>query len=57
VGGKMLNAESFNSWGDVVQIMQFWGKGLCYRLNVLRNGNKAEEGRNEKMPAAGESRK
>lgn len=57
VGGKMLNAESFNSWGDVVQIMQFWGKGLCYRLNVLRNENKAVEGGNAEMPAAGESRK
>ena len=38
VGGKKLSASTFNSWGDVNQIMEFWAKGIAYRLCKERGG-------------------
>jgi hypothetical protein len=38
VGGKTLNAQAFNSWGDAIQISEFWGKGFVYRLKIARAG-------------------
>ena len=36
VGGKTLNAKSFNSWGDVEAIFEFWVDRLVYRLCKAR---------------------
>lgn len=32
VGGKTLDAESFDSWGDVYQTLEFWAKQARFRL-------------------------
>lgn len=32
VGGKTLDAESFNSWGDVYEALAFWAKQARFRL-------------------------
>lgn len=39
VGGKTLNAAAFNSWGDVMQIMEFWGKSFVYKINSARTND------------------
>ena len=38
VGGKNLKGSTFNSWGDVNEIMKFWAKGTAYRLCQMRGG-------------------
>ena len=38
VGGKHLNADSFDSWGDVYHIMDFWSKGIRFKLCQQRGG-------------------
>lgn len=32
VGGKTLDAQSFNSWGDVYETLEFWAKLARFRL-------------------------
>ncbi len=32
IGGKSLNAESFDSWGDVYEILEFWAKQLRFNF-------------------------
>lgn len=38
VGGKTLDAESFNSWGDVNETMEYWAKLAKFRLCEARGG-------------------
>ena len=38
VGGKTLTANSFNSWGDVEAILEFWVDRFRYRLCKAREG-------------------
>lgn len=36
VGGKKLEAEAFDSWGDVNEILEFWAKMARFRLCEAR---------------------
>ncbi|HKT34504.1 MAG TPA: DUF3313 domain-containing protein [Nitrospira sp.] len=36
VGGKKLNAESFNSWGDVYESLRYWAEDGRYQLCKAR---------------------
>ena len=36
VGGKKLDSGTFNSWGDVYAILDFWAKGMRFKLCEAR---------------------
>ncbi len=36
VGGKKLEAEAFDTWGDVNEILEFWAKLARFRLCEAR---------------------
>ena len=38
VGGKKLEAEAFDSWGDVNEILEFWAKLARFRFCEARGG-------------------
>jgi len=38
VGGKTLEAEAFDTWGDVNEILEYWAKQARFRLCEARDG-------------------
>ncbi len=38
VGGKKLEAEAFDTWGDVNEILEYWAKQARFRLCEARGG-------------------